>query len=205
MTMDTQTPNLYCSNEIGWLILEGMEEVMGSRGMHSVRKQARFPDLQEAHPHIPYPAISGLQAALEEQYGPRSGRGLAQRAGRASFHYGLKVFGGPFGLTGRDYRLLPPNARVRIGAGYLAEMYNRWSSQKVRVKMTEKGFRWTIHQCPVCWGRKADIPVCNMVVGFLQEFLYWASGGKLYFVAETACVAAGASACVFNAERAPYD
>jgi len=203
--METQTPNLYCSNQIGWLILEGMEEVMGRSGLRSVRNQARFPDLKKAQPYIPYPAFSRLQAALEEQYGPRSGRGLAQRVGRASFHYGLKVFGDPFGLTGRDYRLLPPKARVQIGVGYLAEMYNQWSSQQVMVEITEKGFRWRIQQCPICWGRKADTPVCNMVVGFLQEFLYWASGGKSYFVAETACVAVGAPACMFTAERASYD
>jgi hypothetical protein len=204
--METKTRrNLYCSNQIGWSILEGMEEVMGQKGLQAVRSQARFPDLKDTHPRISYPAISRLQAALEEQYGPRSGRGLAQRVGRASFHYGLKVFGDQFGLTGKGYRLLPPKSRIQIGAGYLAEMYNQWSSQQVDVVMTEGGFRWTIQRCPVCWGRKADTPVCHLVVGFLQEFLYWASGGKPYFVGETACVAAGAPACVFTADRTAYD
>jgi hypothetical protein len=48
-------------------------------------------------------------------------------------------------------------------------------------------------------------PACHLWVGFLQEYLYWASGGKLYSVFETECVACGASACKIVIDRQALD
>ena len=48
-------------------------------------------------------------------YGPRGGRGLALRAGRACFKYGLKEFGPVLGIADLTFRLLPFKYETQSG------------------------------------------------------------------------------------------
>jgi predicted hydrocarbon binding protein len=63
---------------------------------------------------------------------------------------------------------------------------------------------YTIHRCPVCWGRKdLDKPVCFIAVGLLQEGLKWVSGGNDFRVYETKCVSMGDEVCEFTIQKMP--
>jgi predicted hydrocarbon binding protein len=42
-----------------------------------------------------------------------------------------------------------------------------------------------------------------MAVGLLQESLYWLSGGKIFNVEETHCIARGDKACTIVIDRTP--
>jgi hypothetical protein len=209
--MNSNTQTFYCSNQMGWIILKGMEEIMGAGGVQSVIDQAHLADRMDgpspldAQRCIPFADISQLQQSLEQVYGPLGGRGLALRSGRASFRYGLRIFGESAGLMKLDYRLLPPKSKLRVGAGSLAGLLSQISDQHVRIEEDERSIDWIVERCPLCWGRRADGPVCHMQVGFLQEFLYWASGGKYYGVVETECAAMGASACRFHIDKQALD
>ncbi len=199
--------SFYCSNQMGRIILQGMEEVMGEGGVRNILDQARLSDRLVVPPPddpefcIPYADISQIQQTLEQLYGPLGGRGLALRSGRASFRYGLKAFGETAGLMELNYRLLPPKSKLKVGAGSLADLLGQISDQHVQMHEDEKSIYWTVQRCPLCWGRHADGPVCHLQVGFLQEFLYWASGGKFYDVMESECAAAGAPACLFRIDK----
>jgi len=201
----------YCSNQLGRIILQGMQEVMGVRSVDAVLSQADLSLLknvcspQDPPAQIPYQQISGIQSSLERMYGRRGGQGLAVRSGRASFRYGLREFGEQAGITNLDFRLLPPRTKVQIGARALAQALSQLSDQKVRVEEQERTYQWIVERCPLCWGRHADVPVCHLSVGFLQEFLYWAGAGKYYPVVETECSAAGATACVFSIDKLALD
>jgi hypothetical protein len=138
-------------------------------------------------------------------YGPRGGRGLALRAGRACFKYSLKEFGPVLGISDLAFRLLPLNMKLRVGAGVFAETFNKFSDQAVGLSEEEDRFIWTITRCPMCWGRRADSPCCHLAVGILQEALYWVSGGKNFEVSETACVACGDEACTIVIDKKPLD
>jgi predicted hydrocarbon binding protein len=57
----------------------------------------------------------------------------------------------------------------------------------------------------VCWKRRADLPVCHLAVGLIQEALYWATGGKWFSVEETTCIAKGDPVCTIMIDKRPMD
>ena len=152
---------------------------------------------------MPFYAIADIQMALEQLYGPRGGRGVALRIGRACFQHGLRDFGPMFGLTDLAFRMLPLKTRLTVGANSLAEIFNKYSDQRVRLEDTGRTLYWHIERCPLCWQRRTDSPSCHMAVGLLQESLYWLSGGKFFNIEEIQCVACGDSACTISIDKVP--
>jgi predicted hydrocarbon binding protein len=204
-------PQLYYPNKMVRIVLLAMEEVMGRNGVSAILNLAQLRHLAGNYPpnnfdrEVTFAEIGAVMHALEEMYGPRGGRGLALRAGRACFKYSLKEFGPVLGISDLAFRLLPLNMKLRVGAGVFAETFNKFSDQSVSLQEQEDRFIWTIARCPVCWGRRADSPCCHLAVGILQESLYWVSGGKNFEVTESACVACGDEACTIVIDKKPLD
>ena len=192
--------------KMGRIILLGMEEVIGRGGMDAVLSLASLGDLASSAANermFSFETLSKLQQVLEQVYGPRGGRGLALRSGRACFKYGIKEYGSMLGLTEMAFRLLPLPTKLHTGARSFADLFNKHTDQQVRVEETETQFFWHIERCPRCWERKAEEPVCHLAVGLLQEALYWLSGGKVFSVEETACHACGDDHCIITIQKTP--
>ena len=99
-------------------------------------------------------------------YGPRGGRGLALRAGRATFSDALKNFGALAGVADLAFVVLPLHAKLRIGLPAFAKIFVQLTDQMTSVEEKDNEFIWTIHRCPCCWGRHgADKPVCYIATG----------------------------------------
>jgi predicted hydrocarbon binding protein len=203
------SPQYYYPQKMGRLILQGMEEVMGTSGVNTVLHLGSLDSIIENYPTtssertFSFETVSALQASLEKVYGPRGGRGVALRVGRSSFRYGLKEYGSMLGLTEMAFRLLPLPTKLHTGARVFADLFNKHSDQKVRVDESENKIYWIIEHCPLCWERKADEAICHLAVGVLQEALYWLSGGKVFSVEETACVARGDETCTIVIDQTP--
>ena len=203
------SPQYYYPQKMGRLILQGMEEVMGTSGVNTVLHLGSLDSVIENYPTtssertFSFETVSALQASLEKVYGPRGGRGVALRVGRSSFRYGLKEYGSMLGLTEMAFRLLPLPTKLRTGARVFADLFNKHTDQKVRVEETGNKIYWIIEHCPLCWERTADEAICHLAVGVLQEALYWLSGGKVFSVEETACVARGDETCTIVIDQTP--
>ena len=199
----------YYPQKMGRLILQGMEEVMGTSGVNTVLHLGSLDSVIENYPTtssertFSFETVSALQASLEKVYGPRGGRGVALRVGRSSFRYGLKEYGSMLGLTEMAFRLLPLPTKLRTGARVFADLFNKHTDQKVRVDESENKIYWIIEHCPLCWERTADEAICHLAVGVLQEALYWLSGGKVFSVEETTCVARGDETCTIVIDQTP--
>src|SRR5262249_17213608 len=141
--------------------------------------------------------------SLETLYGPQAGRGTALRVGRASFQYGLREYGSLLGLTEMAFRLLPLRTKLRIGAGSFADLFNKHTDQRVRVEQIDGRLLWHIERCPLCWERKSHDSVCQLAAGLLQESLYWVSGGKIFHIEESSCIARGEPDCTFVIDQTP--
>lgn len=189
--------------KMGKVILLGLEEVINTSGVSSVLKLAGQNDFMPLEKKVSFESISMLLQTLEKAYGPRGGRGLALRAGRACFKYGLKEYGSLMGITEMAFRLLPLPTKLRVGTKAFAELFNKHTDQIVRVEETEQKFLWHIERCPLCWNRTADEPVCHLAVGLLQEALYWVSGGKVFNVEQVSCVACGDKNCTIAFDKVP--
>ncbi len=214
----TSEKTYYYPNRMGRIMLQAMEEILGHSGVNAVLKLADLPDYINNYPpynhdlSFSFDHISRLQKGLEAAYGPRSGRGLALRMGRASFKYGLREFGPELGLTDLAFRLLPLPGKIKTGSEALAALFNHFTDQRVRLERDEKFIYWHIERCPLCWERisastvgkmEADGPCCHLAVGLLQEALYWISAGRYFEVHEEKCIACGDDACTILIDQTP--
>ena len=203
------TETYHYPNRMGRIILLSMEEVMGRNGVNAVLKLASHSSLIENYPSdytqpgFPFSTVSGLSEMLEQVYGPHGGRGLALRIGRACFSYGVRQYGTQLGLTEMAFRLLPLPVKLSAGAKSFAELFNKFTDQRVRIEEGDRKLLWHIERCPLCWERHAHEPVCHLAVGLLQEGLSWLSGGKVFNVEEKTCIAAGDKSCTIEIDQTP--
>lgn len=201
----------YYANKFALIILDALEDIMGENGVKAVLNLAHLPELIDNYPpdnlqkEFDFADISAINQALEEMYGPRGGRGLALRAGRTTFSDALKNFGALAGAGDIAFKVLPLHTKMRIGIPAMARIFSQMSDQYSTSKELDDTFVYTIHRCPVCWGRsELDNPVCFIAVGLLQEGLKWLSGGKEFRVNESKCIAMGDAVCEFIIQKKPF-
>lgn len=183
---------------------------MGKNGLNAILSLAHLPELIDNYPphnlerQFNFSDFSALNLALEEMFGPRGGRGLALRAGRAAFSGALRNFGALAGVGDLAFKVLPLSTKLRLGIPAMARIFSQVSDQYSTVREQEHDFIYTIHRCPVCWGRSgADRPVCFIAAGLLQEGLKWVSGGSEFRVNESKCCAIGDEVCEFVIQKTP--
>ena len=205
-----QKSGLYYPNKFGMIIIKSLEEVMGKNGLNAILNLASLNNYIEEYPAddlnkgFDFAELSALGSALEEMYGPRGGRGLALRAGRATFSDGLKSFGALAGAADLAFVVLPLQSKLRVGLPAFAKIFSQLTDQHTTVEEKDTEWIWTIHKCPCCWGRTGvDKPVCFIAAGLLQEALKWVSGGNEFRVNESKCVAVGDDVCEFIVQKEP--
>jgi V4R domain-containing protein len=200
---------LHYPNKIARIYLQAMEEVMGKNGLNAILHMANLTNLLDHYPpdnlnrEFDFADYSALNGALEEMYGPRGGRGLSLRAGRASFAQGLRHFGALAGAGDLAFKVLPLGTKLKIGIPAMAKIFSQVSDQKSTVEETPVEYRYIMKPCPVCWGRQSDKPMCHAGAGLLQEGLRWLSGGHEFRVQESKCIGCGDEACVLIVQKEP--
>jgi hypothetical protein len=199
----------YYPNKIGRIYLQAMEEVMGRNGLNALLNLTGLRQyIQEFPPdnlvrEFDFADFSNLNKGLDDIYGPRGGRGLALRGGRATFARGLKGFGALAGAGDLAFKVLPLSTKLKIGLPAMGRVFSQFSDQITRVENFDDHFIYTIDRCPVCWGQESDRPICFVAVGLLQEGLRWVSGGLEFRVEEIECFAGGGQACIFRIDKEP--
>ncbi|MFP4322675.1 MAG: 4-vinyl reductase [Anaerolineales bacterium] len=184
-------------NKFARIYLEAMEEIMGKNGLNAILNLGGLQDYIGNYPPdnlekaFDFAYFTALQTALEEMYGPRGGRGLALRAGRATFAEGLRGFGALAGVGDLAFKVLPLAAKLKIGLPAMANILTQFSDQISNVYEEGDKYIYTLERCPMCWQRKADKPVCYAGQGLLQEGLRWVSGGHEFKVDMATCIAKG--------------
>jgi predicted hydrocarbon binding protein len=202
-------PQYYWPNKLGRIYLLSLEDVMGKNGLHAVLNLAKLRHLINNYPPDDlnlgwsFEEMAALNQALDDMHGPRGGKGLAVRAGRAGLYYVLKDLGAVLGLTDLAFRLLPLPMKIKAGLNAIADTFNKTSDQIVRVEEVEGQFFYHVDRCPVCWQRTAEEPICHTTLGLLQEGLHWVTSGKNIQVEESLCIAKGDSSCSYIVDRRP--
>ena len=206
-----QGEKLYYPNNLGRIILLAFEEVIGHNGVRAVLNLTGLEAYIGHFPPdnfdlgFPFEDISRLNAGLEHLYGPRSGRGLSQRAGQATFRHALQQFADILNVSDLSFRLLPAKMKIRVGLQNIARAVNEYTDQTVRLEEREDVFLWHSEYCPLCIDRKEDHPCCHFSIGVLQEAMFWLSGGKFFSIEETFCLAQGDPLCTIRIARTAID
>jgi len=200
---------LYYPYKFARIAILALREVMGQNGVNAILNLAGLsrligelpPDnLERKFDFSDFSAISG---ALEEMFGPRGGRVLALKAGRATFEDALKNFGALAGVGDLAFKVLPMGIKLRIGLPAMAKIFSQTSDQLSTVQEKPDQFIYTIHRCPVCWGRHTEKPACNYANGLLQASLKWVSGGNEFRVMQVAAKSSGHENCQFIIPKEP--
>jgi predicted hydrocarbon binding protein len=200
---------LYYPNKIGRIYLMAMEEVMGKNGVNAVLNMAKLAHFIDNYPpnnldkEFAFEDYAALNQAIDDMYGPRGGRGLALRAGRASFSQGLSEFGAVIGMADLAFKMLPISTKLKVGLRAMAETFSKFSDQETHVEEMDDRFNYIIVRCPVCWGRTSEKPICYAATGVLQEGLRWVSGGKEFHVEQVTGKSAGHENCQFHILKEP--
>jgi predicted hydrocarbon binding protein len=200
---------LYYPNKFARITIKAMEDVMGKNGLNAILNLANLPHLIDNYPpdnlerEFDFSDYSALHAALEEMYGPRGGRGLALRAGRAVFADALKNFGALVGVGDMAFKVLPLPVKIKVGLPSVAKIFTQLSDQYSTVEEQENEYIYIIHKCPVCWGRQTDKPACYTATGLLQECFKWVSGGHEFRVNQDQGKSAGGEHCSFVIQKEP--
>lgn len=199
----------YYPNKMGRILLLAMEEVMGRNGLNALLNLINLREYINEYPpdnlerEFDFSHISNLTRGLDDIYGPRGGRGLALRGGRALFSRGLKNFGALAGAGDLAFRVLPLKTKLKVGVPAIARIFTQFSDQTSRTEDHGEHFLYYIERCSMCWGQHTDRPVCYIAVGLLQESLRWVSGGLEFRVEEIECIAQGNENCLFRIEKTP--
>ena len=188
----------------------GVEEIIGQPGINAVLNLAeQLPQetsrKENSALRIDYENVAAIAEGLERMYGPRGGRGIALRAGRAGFKYLLRQYGTLMGIIDLNYRMLPVPVRLKTGLEALAGLMAKIGDESVTIGELESHWTWKAERCPHCWQRKVVDPACQFPVGMLQEFFAWASSGRVYGIHEIECMAAGGSACLIQISKKALD
>jgi hypothetical protein len=169
-------------NKFGLIMVRALEEVMGRNGLNAILNLAGLsqyvdrplPDNLEKG--FDFAEVAAINMALEDMYG----------------------------VGDLAFKVLPLQAKLRIGLPAEAKIFSQISDQHSTVEEKENEFIYTIHQCSECTGRKGqDKPICFIAVGLLQESLKWVSGGNEFRVNESKCLAAGDPVCEFVVQKQP--
>jgi predicted hydrocarbon binding protein len=204
-----QQAEYYWPNKMGRMLLLALEDVMGRNGVNAVLNLAKLRHRVNKYPSnnldlaFSFEELSNIAQALEDMYGPRGGRSLAIRAGRAGFKYGLKEFGSLLGLSDLAFRLLPLGMKLRVGLNAMADTFNNFTDQRVKLEEETGHLNYIIERCPVCWKRQANAPCCHAATGLLQETVSWISNGKSFDIVEVSCIAMGDTTCTFIIDKHP--
>ena len=206
---DAPEPQYFWPNKLGRNYLLSLEDVMGKSGLNAVLNLTKLRHLINNYPPDnldlgwSFEEMATLNQALDDMHGPRGGKGLAVRAGRAGLYYVLKDLGAVLGIADLAFRLLPLPMKIKAGLNALADTYNKTSDQIVRVEENEDHFLYHVDRCPVCWERSAEEPICHATLGLLQEGMHWVTSGKNIRVEEIFCIANGDPSCAYIIGRRP--
>lgn len=195
--MAPEKSGFYYPNKFARIFLESMEEIMGKNGLNAILNLSGLQQYIDNYPPdnlekaFDFAYFTALQVGLEDMYGPRGGRGLALRAGRATFAEALRGFGALAGVGDLAFKVLPLPAKLKIGLPAMANIITQFSDQISNVYEESDHYVYTLERCPMCWKRQAEKPVCFAGQGLLQEGLRWVSGGHEFKVDMATCIAKG--------------
>jgi hypothetical protein len=178
----------YLPSKLGYVTLVSLEDVMGKNGVNAILNLANLRSWINSYPldtlekRLDFADYSAINGSLDDIYGTRGGRGLALRAGRASFENMLRGFSVFAVVVDFAFKILSTNAKLKVGLGAIARILSQYSDQHITVVEKPDHFIYTVQYCSVCWGRHAAAPTCHIALGMLQATLKWISGGSEFNV-----------------------
>lgn len=196
------------------ILQRAAREILGDADLSALLDSRSFPQKMPSGPTqpadspaaakpVPGIGVDRLLSALETTYGPQAGQGLALRIGRACFRYGVREYGDQMGLNRPEFRMLPLPARLKAGLQALALWVGMVSTRAATLSEQDGMLLWSVELGSLGGQRPISRPVGYLMLGLLQETLYWLSGGRSFHAEEAACQGRGDGSCRFIIDPSP--
>lgn len=204
MTEEYHYPNVW-----GRSVLTAAEDILGEKGVNALLNLAGLQQYIDNYPpdnikkEFPFSHVSKIQQGLWEMYGAKGARVFAVKGGEETFNHSLEKYDAVQKAAQAAMAVGSMKIRLKAGLLFFAKFFNTVSDQVVRVEEDETHWKWIIERCPICWGRKADEPVCYLAVGVLNSASKWATKGEVLRIKAVECIAAGAKEGVILLEKPP--
>jgi hypothetical protein len=196
-------------NHIVRTYLESLRDILGGNGLRVLLKRAGLVEWIEAPPPadlekaVDFARFSSLCAIMDEFYGLQGGHGVARRASWASYGVLREALADIPEVSGWDKVDLPLEKKIKGALVGTARILSGVSDQLTTVEEDDQSFFFTVHHCPVCWGRESEEPLCHPILGALEEATRWASNGLKFAIEEIECKAMGQETCKFRVSKMP--
>ena len=121
----------------------------------------------------------GSQKELNFQFGELSIKGMMIRVGRSSFEYLLNNTDILSELTALEFRLLSRPKKIMVGLKLLSKILSSETGFNIKPDQDKDEWYLIIGEGTDNHRRPID-ELIEVLYGFFQEFMYWASGGRSY-------------------------
>ncbi len=143
------------------------------------------PETTLPEPESPLRPWENLLPALCDRYGEAAGLGLGLRIGRAFARQMIPHIAEETPFQAVAFRFLPWPRKMAVGLHHLAGLASDWFGLAVEVESAPRALVWLPQRCPFAPLHAEAAYRCTPWEGFLQEMLYWLSGGRLFTVQTT--------------------
>ncbi len=184
------------------VILLGVEDVVGKRGMSAILRQAKLPQYIGNYPpsddnkgghELRY--MSQINRALFDIYGARGARAILQRVGRERWQNAVKENGRLATATKLALRFLSHRRQVKLALEISSRTYSDQLNTTIRVGEDGECFFWEDLECGNCMDWQSPTPVCFTTAGFVHGLAAWAIDSENVKVEEVTCRAKGDATC----------
>ncbi len=123
-----------------------------------------------------------LLPALCAHYGEAAGLGIGLRIGRAFARQMIPHLAEESIFQAAAFRFLPWPRKMATGLHHLAALTSAWFGLAVQIETLPRAMLWHSQRCPFAPAHPAQAFRCTPWEGYLQEMLYWLSGGRWFAV-----------------------
>ncbi len=184
------------------VILVGVEDVVGKRGMDTLLRQAKLAQYIGRYPPstMDYDGhktvyMTLINHALFDIYGTRGARAILTQVGRGRWKSALEENGPLASATKLALRFMPRRRQIKFAMDVAAKAYSEQLNTTIKVVAEGDDFFWEDHNCGNCIDWKSESPVCYTTAGFVYGLVKWATGSEDFKVDEVACRAKGDPIC----------
>ena len=208
---ESSSSGLFYPNHIVRTYLESLQDILGVNGIRVLLKHADLTewidepppaDLEKA---VDFARFAELCAVMDDFYGLQGGHGVARRASWASYGVLREALADIPEVSQWDKVDLPLEKKIKGALVGTSRILSGVSDQYTTVEEDDQSFFFIVHQCPVCWGRQYESPLCHPILGALEEATRWSSGGLVFQIEEIECKAMGHETCKFQISKEPVE
>ncbi|GEM_PF-58286 len=199
--MNIEKSGFYYTNQMARPFLLSAEKVIGAETMAEIYAKSGVPAKYCPPPdnslkEFDFAYFSAIVAVMQEVYGLQ--HEIFLQIGEETQSKTVPYYEGLFSLSQYALSVFSVETRLFQGLKIMADVFRRFTDQYTTVEDGGAYFIYTIHHCPVCWGRQADKPICYIAAALIQAGFQRMFKHQTLRIEEVACHAKGDKACVFH-------